>query len=83
VEAGMRWDDAYKGGHECYHWYDLLEGEGTDTDKLLGYVRHNITNGDFLACVNDMRSDTKKFDNLEDAKAHIIAYYVTQKLEGE
>jgi hypothetical protein len=29
-----------------------------------------------------MRTDTKKFDNLEDAKAHIVTYYVTQKLEG-
>ena len=78
----MKWDDTYTGGHECYQWYDLLEGEGTDKDKLLGYVRHNITNGEFMACINDMRTDTKKFDNLEDAKAHIVTYYVTQKLEG-
>jgi len=78
----MRWDDEFKGGHECYTWHDLLTGEGTDKDKLLGYVRSNLTNGEFLACINDMRSDTKKFNNLEDAKAHIVAYYVTQKLEG-
>ena len=78
----MRWDDAYKGGHECYHWYDLLEGEGTDTDKLLGYVRHNITDGEFIAVINDRGDGDKKFDRLEDAKAHIVAYYVTQKLEG-
>ena len=78
----MRWDDAFKGGHECYAWYDLLAGEGTDKDELLGYVRHTLDNGEFLAIINDMRTDTKKFDNLEDAKAHIVTYYVTQKLEG-
>jgi hypothetical protein len=78
----MRWDDAFKGGHECYAWYDLLAGEGTENDALLGYVRENVVDHTFIACVNDMRSDTKKFNNLEDAKAHIIAYYVTQKLEG-
>ena len=78
----MRWDDTYETNHNCYKWHDLLEGEGIDTDKLLGYVRHNITNGDFLACINDPIGTSKKFDNLEDAKAHIVAYYVTQKLEG-
>jgi hypothetical protein len=78
----MRWDDTYKGGHECYAWHDLLAGEGTDKDVLLGYVRENITNGEFVAQINDRTQMSKKFNNLEDAKAHIVAYYVTQKLEG-
>ena len=78
----MRWDDTYQGSHECYRWYDLLAGEGTDKDELLGYVRHTITNGEFIAQINDRNQPTQKFNNLEDAKAHIVAYYVTQKLEG-
>jgi hypothetical protein len=82
MEAGVRWDDAFKGGHECYLWYDLLAGEGTQTDELLGYVRENLVNGEFIAQINDKTQMSKKFDNLEDAKAHIVTYYVTQKLEG-
>ena len=78
----MKWDDTYTGGHECYAWHDLMAGEGTDTDELLGYVRHNITNGEFIAQINDRTQMSKKFNNLEDAKAHIVTYYVTQKLEG-
>ena len=78
----MRWDDALKGGHECYQWHDLLAGEGADKDELLGYVRENLVNGEFMACINENGGIQKKFDNLEDAKAHIVAYYVTQKLEG-
>ena len=78
----MRWDDAFKGGHECYLWYDLLAGEGTQTDELLGYVRENLVNGEFIAQIADNNQPSQKFDNLEDAKAHIVAYYVTQKLEG-
>jgi hypothetical protein len=82
MEAGMRWDDTYQGSHECYAWHDLLAGEGTDKDELLGYVRHNITNGEFIAVINENGGIQKKFNNLEDAKAHIVTYYVTQKLEG-
>ena len=78
----MRWDDALKGGHECYQWYDLLAGEGTDKDGLLGYVRENMVDHTFIAVINAKGGAQKKFDNLEDAKAHIVAYYVTQKLEG-
>lgn len=78
----MKWDDSYTGNHECYRWYDLLAGEGTDTDELLGYVRENLVDHTFIAQINDRVQPTQKFDNLEDAKAHIIAYYVTQKLEG-
>ena len=78
----MRWDDTYQGSHECYAWHDLLAGEGTDKDELLGYVRHNITNDEFIAQINDRTQMSKKFDNLADAKAHIVTYYVTQKLEG-
>ena len=78
----MRWDDAFKGGHECYLWYDLLAGEGTQTDELLGYVRENLVNGEFIAQIADNNQPSQKFDNLEDAKAHIVTYYVTQKLEG-
>jgi hypothetical protein len=78
----MKWDDAFKGGHECYQWYDLLAGEGTQTDELLGYVRQNLVTGEFIAQINDRLQPTQKFDNLEDAKAHIITYYVTQKLEA-
>jgi hypothetical protein len=82
MEARMRWDDGYKGGHECYKWHDLLAGEGTDKDALLGYVRHNVVDNTFIAQINDRHQPTAKFDNLEDAKAHIVTYYVTQKLEG-
>jgi hypothetical protein len=82
METGMRWDDAFKGGHECYLWYDLLAGEGTQTDELLGYVRENLVNGEFIAQIADNNQPSQKFDNLEDAKAHIVTYYVTQKLEG-
>lgn len=79
----MKWDDAFKGGHECYRWYDLLAGEGTDTDELLGYVRENLVDRTFIAQINERAQQTMKFNNLEDAKNHVIAYYVTQKLEGE
>jgi len=82
MEARMRWDDTYQGSHECYRWHDLLAGEGTDKDELLGYVRENLVNGEFIAQINDRTQMSKKFNNLEDAKAHIITYYVTQKLEG-
>jgi hypothetical protein len=80
----MRWDDAFKGGHECYRWYDLLEGEGTETDPLLGYVRENLVDHTFIAQINSgvYRNTSKKFDNLEDAKNFIIAHYVVEKLEG-
>jgi hypothetical protein len=79
----MRWDDTYQGSHECYKWHDLLDGEGTDKDELLGYVRENLVDHTFIAAINENGGVQKKFNNLEDAKAHIIAYYVTQKLEGE
>ena len=78
----MRWDDAFKGGHGYYKWHDLLAGEGTETDGLMGYVRENLVNGEFIAQINDRTQMSEKFDNLEDAKAHIVTYYVTQKLEG-
>jgi hypothetical protein len=78
----MRWDDTYQGGHECYKWHDLMDGEGTETDGLLGYVRENIVDHTFIAVINDNGGAQKKFDNLEDAKAHIVTYYVAQKLEG-
>lgn len=78
----MRWDDAFKGGHECYRWYDLLDGDGTETDGLLGYVRENLVDHTFIACINNIKTDNKKFDNLEDAKNFIIAHYVVEKLEG-
>ena len=79
----MRWDDTYKGSHECYAWYDLLAGEGTDSDELLGYVRENLVTGEFIAVINENGGIQKKFKYLKDAKVHIITYYVTQKLEGE
>jgi hypothetical protein len=82
MEAGMRWDDTYQGVKNHFKWHDLLDGEGTNEDRLLGYVRQNFTNGEFMACVNDPIGSSKKFNNLEDAKAHIVAYYVAQKLEG-
>jgi phage terminase large subunit-like protein len=78
----MRWDDALSGGHECYRWYDLAAGEGTENDALLGYVRENLVDHTFIAQINDRLQPTQKFNNLADAKAHIVAYYVTQKLEG-
>jgi hypothetical protein len=78
----MRWDDTYQGSHECYKWHDLLAGEGTETDELLGYVRHNVVDNTFIAQINDRTQMSEKFNNLEDAKAHIVTYYVTEKLEG-
>ena len=78
----MRWDDAFQGGQECYKWHDLLDGEGTETDCLLGYVRENLVDHTFIACINSMPTYNKKFDNLEDAKNFIVAHYVLEKLEG-
>ena len=78
----MRWDDAYQRDNRCYRWHDLLQGEGTETDPLLGYVRENLIDHTFIAQINVMAEPTKKFANLEDAKNHVIAYYVVQKLEG-
>jgi hypothetical protein len=80
----MKWDDPLTGGHECYRWYELLAGEGTEYDELLGYVRENLVDKTFIAQINDryITQITKRFLTLEDAKAHIVAYYVTQKLEG-
>jgi len=78
----MKWDAGFLGGHECYRWYDLLAGEGTEYDELLGYVRENLVDKTFIAQINDRHQPTQKFDNLEDAKAHVVTYYVTQKLEG-
>jgi hypothetical protein len=78
----MKWDDSFTGGHECYRWYDLIAGDGTDTDELLGYVRENLVDTTFIAQINDRHQPTQKFSNLEDAKAHVVTYYVTQKLEG-
>lgn len=78
----MRWDDTYQGSHECYRWYDLLAGEGTETDPLLGYVRENLVDHTFIACINNLRTENKKFDSLEDAKNFIVAHYVVEKLEG-
>ena len=74
----MKWDDTYQGAHECYKWHDLI----ADDERLLGYVRHTKGTNEFLACINTPIGGTKLFDNLEDAKNHILAYYVTQKLEG-
>jgi hypothetical protein len=82
MEAGMRWDDTYDDRHGFYKWHDLLAGDGTDKDALLGYIREDLTKCDFMAVINEGLSTQAKFDNLEDAKAHIVTYYVTQKLEG-
>ena len=79
----MRWDDTYESNTTHWRWYDLLEGDGTTEDALLGYVRESIGHREFIAQINDRNQPTQKFDNLEDAKAHIVAYYVTQKLEGK
>ena len=80
----MKWDDSFTGGHECYRWYDLLAGDGTENDVMLGYVRENLVDKTFIAQINDrhITQTTKRFLTLEDAKAHVVTYYVTQKLEG-
>lgn len=78
----MKWDDSYQRDNGCYRWYDLLEGDGTDKDALLGYVRENLADHTLVAQINNRHQPSKKFDNLEDAKNFIIAYYVVQKLEG-
>ena len=75
----MRWDSTYKGTKNYFNWHDLLD----DEEQLLGYVRENTTNGEFIAMINAGGVPNEKFDNLENAKAHIVTYYVTQKLEGE
>lgn len=74
----MKWDDTYEGAHKCYAWHDLL----TDSGALLGYVRQTVGTDVFIAQINERAQQTMKFSNLEDAKAHIVTYYVTQKLEG-
>ena len=78
----MRWDNTYQTSNACYRWYDLLAGEGTENDELLGYVRENLVDHTFIAQINDKHQPTQKFNNLEDARAHIVAYYVLEKLEG-
>lgn len=74
----MRWDDTYDSNTTYWRWYDLLDGN----DALLGYVRESMGRSEFIAQINDRMQPTAKFDNLEDAKNHILAYYVVQKLEG-
>lgn len=79
----MKWDDTYKTTEHRYRWHDLMDGEGgEDTDALLGYVREDIIDHIFVSVINDHGGPSKKFDNLEAAKAHIVTYYVLQKLEG-
>jgi hypothetical protein len=82
MEARMRWDDTHHGDNKCWRWYDLLDGDGTETDGLLGYVGENLVDKAFVACINTATSPVKEFDNLEDAKNHILTYYVVEKLEG-
>ena len=74
----IRWDDTYEGANKQYTWHDLLD----DDEKLLGYVRCTVATNEFMACVNTAASPTKKFNNLEDAKNHVLTYYVLEKLEG-
>jgi len=79
----MKWTDEYKGRHpSIWRWHDLLEGEGTETDSLLGYIREAPGANEFIADINEAATVSKKFDNLEDAKNYIVAHYVTKKLEG-
>jgi hypothetical protein len=82
VEAGMKWTDDYISTEMRYRWHDLMDGDGEDTDGLLGYVREDIIDHTFVSVINAHGGPSKKFDNLKDAKAHIITYYVLQKLEG-
>jgi hypothetical protein len=72
MEAGMRWDDTYKSTEHRYRWHDLMDGDGEDTDGLLGYVREDIIDHIFVSVINDHGGPSKKFDNLEAAKAHIM-----------
>lgn len=74
----MRWDNDFTSRNKRFRWHDLLDDDG----KLLGYVREYLEGSEFIACINDIRTDNKKFSNLEDAKNFILTYYVTQKLEG-
>lgn len=74
----MKWDDTCSSNPDKYRWYDLI----ADNDGLLGYIRHSLDEGIYTAVINDHGGPTAKFDNLQDAKGHIIAYYVAQKLEG-
>ncbi len=75
----MKWDDTYEGAHKQYTWHDLLD----DDEKLLGYVRCTMATNEFIACINSMHTENKKFDNLEDAKNFVITHYVVEKLEGK
>ena len=74
----MRWDNDFAGKNKRFRWYDLLNDNG----GLLGYVREDLEDREFIACINDIRTDNKKFNNLEDAKNFILTYYVVEKLEG-
>lgn len=79
----MRWDNDFAGKNKRYRWNDLLDDDG----KLLGYVREDLEDSTFIACINSIKTDNKKFDNkkfdnLDDAKNFILTYYVVQKLEG-
>jgi hypothetical protein len=77
----MKWTDDYKSTERRYRWHDLLDGDGEDTDGLLGYVREDTIDHIFVSVINSHGGPSKKFDNLKDAKAHIVTYYVLQKLE--
>ena len=74
----MRWDNDFAGKNKRFRWHDLLNDNG----GLLGYVREELENSEFMACINDIRTDSKKFNNLEDAKNFILIHYVLEKLEG-
>lgn len=74
----MRWDDDFAGKNKQYTWHDLLDND----EKLLGYVRCTVATNEFVACINSIYTENKKFDNLEDAKNFILTHYVVEKLEG-
>ncbi len=74
----MRWDNDFAGKNKRFRWHDLLDDDG----KLLGYVREDLEDHTFIACINSIKTDNKKFNNLEDAKNFILTYYVVEKLEG-
>ncbi len=75
----MRWDNDLAGKNKRYKWHDLLDDDG----KLLGYVREDLEDSTFIACINSIKTDNKKFNNLEDAKNFILTYYVVEKLEDK
>lgn len=64
--------------HDEYRFHDLLD----DDESLLGFVRESVTNREFVAHANNNHSSPLgKTDNLDEAKAMLIAHLVKERLD--